>query len=85
MSSRADTLALFDAGPDGGACELLVRINALGTRDGLADVLAILEAARPPPGLMLPKVRSPDEIALLAEILDGEGIAAKPMPMVMAT
>lgn len=75
--ARAATLALFAGQPDGGSCELLVRINALGTRDGLADLLAILAADPPPPGIMLPKVRSADEIRLLDEILDGEDSALR--------
>jgi len=70
-SARRDTLAAFaNLPPNPADCELIVRINSLRSTDGLADVLAICEAQTPPPGLMLPKVKSPDEIALLCEILD---------------
>jgi len=69
--ARNDTLALFSNLPGHSRmCELLVRINALGTADGLADVLAVLETDTPPPGLMLPKIKSPDEVRLLDELLD---------------
>lgn len=73
-AARAATLALFAKLPgnsDHTACELLVRINSLRTADGFADVLAIAESTNPPPGLMLPKIKSPDEVRLLDELLDG--------------
>jgi (S)-citramalyl-CoA lyase len=69
--ARAATLALFSKLPTTAApCELLVRVNALNTADGLADVLAVMTAETPPPGLMLPKIKSPDEVRLLDELLD---------------
>lgn len=72
--ARAKTLALFenlvDAPPD---IELLVRINSPRTADGLADLLAILRSEHPPPGLMLPKVKSADEIRLLDDLFTAEG------------
>ena len=73
-AARSATLAHFAQLPaptDLEGSELLVRINSLRTPDGLADLLAVVEASQPPPGLMLPKVKSPDEVHLLDEILDG--------------
>lgn len=70
-AARDATFTLFSQLPETShECELLVRINALNTADGLADVLAVLEAVKPPPGLMLPKIKSPDEVRLLDELLD---------------
>lgn len=75
--ARRDTLAAFGALPENPAdCELVVRINSLRTPDGLADVLAVLESPSPPPSLMLPKIRSADEVRLLDELL---GQAAAPI------
>ena len=72
--ARMNTMRLFADLPRGDSdSELLVRINALNTRDGLADVLAILEAKTPPPGLMLPKIKAPDEVRLLEELLESAG------------
>ena len=71
-AARAATLALFAALDARPAPELLVRINSPRSADGLADLLAIIEARRPPPGLMLPKVKSPEEIRLLDELLTAE-------------
>lgn len=71
--ARADTMMLFRAGPDFGRSEVLIRINALRTCNALADILGVIETATPPTGLMLPKVKSPDEIRLLDELLTGAG------------
>jgi (S)-citramalyl-CoA lyase len=72
--ARDDTLALV-ASLDSPLtdCELLVRINSLNSADGLADILAILQSDTPPPGLMLPKIKSPDEVRLLDELLSSVG------------
>ncbi len=67
--ARADTLAMFAAHEDDGAIELLVRVNSLRCPDGLADMAAILDSAKPPPGLMVPKVKSPDEVRLIDDLL----------------
>ena len=69
--ARSATFELFNQLPANPAdCELLVRVNSLRSADGLADILAVVDADKPPPGLMLPKVKSPDEICLLEEILE---------------
>jgi len=68
--ARSATLKLFNQLPENPQdCELLVRVNSLRTADGLADILAVSDASAPPPGLMLPKIKSPDEVRLLDEIL----------------
>ena len=72
-AARRDTMALFSTGPDHGRSEILIRVNALRSPEGLADVLSVLEATTPPDGLMLPKVKSPDDIRLLDEVLDAAG------------
>ena len=50
-----------------------MRINCLSSALGLADLRAILATDTPPPALMLPKVRSPDEIAWIDGILSEKG------------
>lgn len=49
--------------------ERMVRINSISTLHGLKDLQAILESLAPPPSLMIPKVRSAEEIQLLDTIL----------------
>lgn len=70
--ARRATLKLFEAVPADAAAELLVRVNSLRSRDGIEDIAAILAAPSPPPGVMLPKVQTPDEVQLLADMLDAE-------------
>ena len=76
-SARRGTLDLLAERPPCGDSEVLIRINAIGSRDGMADLLAILDSPVPPPGLMLPKVKSPDEIRLLDELLSSEDSAMR--------
>ena len=73
--ARDHTLPLFAL--DGGPVERLVRINGLRTAEGLADLLAIIASPTPPPALMLPKIKSPDEIRLLEELLGGRHAAIR--------
>ena len=49
--------------------ERMVRINALSALHGLKDLQAILECAAPPASIMVPKVRSAEEIQLLGALL----------------
>ncbi|RVU36921.1 CoA ester lyase [Hwanghaeella grinnelliae] len=75
--ARDATVGMFVADLDFGRSEILVRINSLRTADGLADILAITKTWSPPTGLMVPKVKSPDEIRLLDDLLDGAGSAMR--------
>lgn len=76
-AARQACLDWFDTRPDPGPVELLVRINGLRTPEGWADLLAILDRENPPPGLMLPKIKSPEEIRLLDELLTDAGSALR--------
>ena len=75
--ARRNALALFEqpqavpSGSDG--VERIVRINCLRDSFGLADVSAVLATDAPPPALMLPKVRTPDEIRWLDTLLTERG------------
>ncbi len=71
--ARTKTLALFEKPQQGDGVERIVRINCLRETHGLADVRAIVETDTPPPALMLPKVRTPDEVAWLDDLLSERG------------
>ncbi|MEQ8659193.1 MAG: aldolase/citrate lyase family protein, partial [Gammaproteobacteria bacterium] len=75
--ARRDTLALFAGLEALPPCETLIRINGLRSREGLEDVLAVLDCARPPHGLMLPKVKHAEEVVQLDEILAAAGSALR--------
>lgn len=74
-AARQGTLALLADGSqtneEVSKPEVIVRINCLRTPDGLADLLAITNAEYGPAAIMLPKVKSPDEIRVHEELLDG--------------
>ncbi|MCP5155759.1 MAG: CoA ester lyase [Ectothiorhodospiraceae bacterium] len=67
--ARERTLAAFATLEPDPRVEPIVRVNCLRTPEGMADLLAIVEAKRPPPALMLPKIKSPDEIRVYEEVL----------------
>jgi len=72
-AARASAMALFAQPQAEDGVERIVRINCLREAFGIADVQAVLETETPPPALMLPKVRAPDEIALLDDLLTERG------------
>ena len=71
--ARINTLKLFEEPQASDGVERIVRINCLREAVGLADVQAVLAADFPPPALMLPKVRTPDEIVWLDNLLSERG------------
>jgi (S)-citramalyl-CoA lyase len=71
--ARRHTMALFAQPQADDGVERIVRINCLREAFGLADVQAVLSTDTPPPALMLPKVRTPDEIVWLDNLLTERG------------
>ena len=67
--ARDETLALFANSPETGGVECIVRVNTIRSADGLKDLSAIISADVPPPAIMLPKVKSAEEVELLDELL----------------
>ncbi len=72
-AAREKTLALFEQPQAEDDVERIVRVNCLRTPEGMADVQAVLASARAPPALMLPKVKGPEEVRGLADLLDEFG------------
>ena len=73
QEARQHALALFATPQTDDGVERIVRINCLRSAFGLEDVQAVLDTPTPPPGLMLPKVMSPDEISWLDDLLTERG------------
>lgn len=71
--ARASALALFETPQADDGVERIVRINCLREAFGLADVQAVLATDTPPPALMLPKVRNPEEVIWLDDLLTERG------------
>ena len=67
--ARVALLPCF-ARPCGAARPLrLVRVNHPHTEDGVRDLLAVLECAAPPGGLILPKIEHDEEVRAVANLL----------------
>ncbi len=75
--ARANAIALFAEPQAEDGVERVLRINCLRDAFGLADVQAVLEAGYPPPALMLPKVRTADEVRWLDSLLTERGHATR--------
>src|SRR5436190_2868813 len=68
--ARATVSAALAAGGYGGR-ELVLRVNALDTPWGHADLAAV--AAMPLDAVLLPKIESPDRVSLTVSLLDALG------------
>lgn len=75
--ARKHALALFEQPQADDGVERIVRINCLRDTFGLADVQAVLATDTPPPALMLPKVKTPDEVVWLDDLLTERGHATR--------
>jgi (S)-citramalyl-CoA lyase len=74
--ARAAALAHFDAQ---GTAGFALRINALTTAHGLADLLALQAASVRPATLFIPMVESPVELAIVARVLDDPAVELVPL------
>lgn len=72
-AARSAALSLFEQPQANDGVERMVRINCLREAFGVADVQAILNTDSPPPALMLPKVRTPEEVRWLDGLLTERG------------
>lgn len=71
--ARQKALALFEQPQADDGVERIVRINSMRERFGIEDVQAVLASATPPPALMMPKIRTPDEVVMLDQLLTEAG------------
>ncbi len=67
--ARAKTLPMFKNYRSDSRPFPTVRINSLRSSVGLKDMLAIVEMDNPPPGVLLPKIETADEIRWADELL----------------
>lgn len=71
--ARAKAMAVFAQPQADDGVERMVRINCLREAFGIADVAAVLATDTPPPALMLPKVRTAEEVVMLDDLLTERG------------
>ena len=67
--ARKLAIKLFETKQNDDGIERILRINSLREKFGIDDVQAILNTKTPPPALMIPKVKSSEEIVLLDSLL----------------
>ena len=75
--ARGNALALFEQPQADDGVERIVRINSMREHFGIEDVNAVLASTTPPPALMMPKVRAPDEVVMLDQLLTEAGHATR--------
>lgn len=71
--ARNLALKLFQEKQENDGVERILRINCLREKFGIDDVQAILSTQNHPPALMIPKVKKPDEIVILDNLLSEKG------------
>jgi len=67
--ARQKALELFRQTQVNDGVERILRINSIRERFGIEDLNSILTAKTPPPAIMMPKVRTPDEVILVDQLL----------------
>ena len=67
--ARAALLPCFARPRDAAGPLRLARVNHPHTEDGVRDLLAVLECAAPPDGLILPKIEHDEEVRAVANLL----------------
>ena len=71
--ARNLAMKLFQQEQENDGVERILRINCLREKFGIEDVKAILSANNPPPALMIPKVKTSEEVNLLDDLLNEKG------------
>lgn len=71
--ARANALSILSEKQADDGVERMVRVNCLRDSFGIADLQAILSSPTPPPSLMLPKVCTPDDVAIIDTLLTEKG------------
>ena len=67
--ARQKALNLFSETQPNDGVERILRVNSIREHFGIQDLNSILSAKIPPPAIMMPKVRTPDEVILVDQLL----------------
>jgi (S)-citramalyl-CoA lyase len=67
--ARKLAMKIFDSKQENDGVERILRVNCLREQFGIEDIQAILKTSNPPPALMLPKVKTAQEVVLLDDLL----------------
>jgi (S)-citramalyl-CoA lyase len=80
--ARNHVRALLDAPESVALPPIAIRINTPSTRFGLDDLIMLLDAARAPHFILLPKVESPDQVRYVETLLKNAGKTPSLVPMI---
>ena len=72
--ARKKALNLFKDKQVDDGIERIIRINSVREHFGILDLQEILISENPPPAIMLPKVKTPDEVVLVDTLLNEKGL-----------
>ena len=72
-TARNLALKLFQEKQENDGVERILRINCLREKFGIEDIQSILSTKNPPPALMIPKVKTSQEVKLLDDLLSEKG------------
>ena len=72
-TARNLALKLFQEKQENDGVERILRINCLREKFGIEVIQAILSTKNPPPALMIPKVKTSQEVKLLDDLLSEKG------------
>ena len=72
-TARNLALKLFQEKQENDGVERILRINCLREKFGIEDFQAILSTKNPPPALMIPKVKTSQEVKILDDLLNEKG------------
>ena len=71
--ARKKALNLFKDKQVDDGIERIIRINSVREHFGILDLQEILISENPPPAIMLPKIKTPDEVVLVDTLLSEKG------------
>ena len=72
-TARNLAIKLFQEKQENDGVERILRINCLREKFGIEDIQAILSTNNPPPALMIPKVKTSQEVKILDDLLNEKG------------
>ena len=76
-SARENALDIINTQKFNDKVEVLIRVNSLRESYGLLDIAALLNSKKQPDGLLVPKIKSPEELIILDNLLSEKKLNTK--------
>ena len=85
MEARDKAIPSLHDAALGEAASRAIRINPIKTREGMRDMLALIDFGAAPTAIALPKIESPEEVLWVSEMLDEAGYKATQLMVIVET